>query len=185
MQFPQNYDEIFTMLKESEQGLIEYHEVTPYQHNKTAFSPKLVNLLLTVSPQIETLTKILVDIFKLTPTPNSGVKGSIQIIDKNGVLSNLDIKFQRKQIITPYGGNYDWWDKNNNIKHDLLKNLLSVDFEVVMNSFAALAGLHKLVFITRDRNSDDQKILDPKNWKKFSNVSYYTHAFEIDTEYSF
>ncbi len=99
MTFPANYDEIFKMLNHPSKQLEEYDDVTPFEHNKTAWSPNLVNLLLTVSPHIESVTGILLNEFNLTAPPGSGIKGAIQTIDSQGVLSNLEINFRSKKTI--------------------------------------------------------------------------------------
>jgi hypothetical protein len=168
------------MLRDPTKRLKEYDDITPYEHNQNSWSTILINLLLSISPQIEAVTKVLVTEFNLTPPQNSGIKGAIKEIDRIGVLSNIDIKFKNRLPITPFT-NYAWWDANNDIKHDLLTNIHRVDFEVVMKSFAALSGLHKIAWLVKDMGSADPRILDPANWQKNTHKYFYVSAFEINT----
>ena len=189
--------------KDSEEQLLNFNEIVPYEQNPSnIYSPKLVNLILQVGPQVENLIDLIMQKFGLTSSRN-GVPSRIDSINKKGVLSNLQIVSSPHGLLfTPFTKDLRWWDDYQKTKHDLSKFQFKVTYLSVMQSFAALAGLHRLADAIEKSgaNSSDQ-ILDRKNWKEFagvqagisidslpvaldySNVSWKSQLFKIKTYY--
>src|SRR2546428_10865115 len=72
--------------------LKEFNQIIPYEYNKNAYSPRLVNLLLTTCAVIERFCK-LIQVECNLPEPtreNGGIRKLLTNIDQNVVLKNME-----------------------------------------------------------------------------------------------
>jgi len=74
------------LFDDSEIKLQDFNEIIPFQFNpKEIYSPKLVNLMLEIGPQIEDITNLIIT--ELALSDECGIISRIKEINKNGVLS--------------------------------------------------------------------------------------------------
>ena len=146
--------------RDSEKQLLEFNEIVPYEHNPAnVYSPKLVNLLLTVGPQIENLTDLIIIQLQLSPEGN-GLSSRIKELDKDGVLSSFEItSMPQNTQFHPFTEDFSWWEIYNKTKHDLSRSQFEITYLSVINSLAVLASLHRLANIVLHCNYDYKQLV--------------------------
>jgi len=157
--------------------LKEFNEIVPYEYNKDAYSPRLVNLFLTTCTVIESFCKLIqVECNLPTLEKNGGIRGLLKNIDKNGVLSNMEWITDFNEHFQPFDGVYDWWSKNNDAKHDLKTNILNIKYRDVLTTIVALHSLERLANAKFDEIKPviGLDLLNIATWEKKSNRWYKT-----------
>lgn len=170
MSFESNLASLKRLQYDSEKHLLEFNEIIPYEHNpEDVYSPRLVNLILQLGPQVENIIDLIVKKLQLKPQ-GSGTPSRIKEINKTGILSKLRIISIPHQLqFTPFTDKLEWWDDYQYTKHDLSKFQFKVTYSAVMNSASALAGFHKLADTIKiaDAQNTLDKIFDKNNWKDY------------------
>lgn len=167
-----------------EQQFVEFNEIIPYNQNNmkngwdVIHSPRLVNLILSICPQIEKMSKLLVDEMNLK-LKNDGKS----LYD---YLNRLDAKDMLKEqivglpnpgstniLLQPFlrNSNEDivWWLAYNKIKHNVIGG---IEYGTLSNAINALAGLstlhhiaHIVITFKNYHNVNmDEEILDFTKW---------------------
>ena len=185
MVFP-GYDELLLeLLYDTERQLEDFNHLVPFKYNKDVYSPRLVNLLHTTCTQIETLCSLLVPELNLPGPQGDGIKDVLRQLDANGVLSKMNI-YSRKmdEKFQPFvGGTYEWWTRNNKIKHDLLAKGRAIKYRTVVDGIAALVCLHRLSSAMFNSTTFlPSEILDSQNWY-VSALRFATIMFRIEISY--
>lgn len=160
--------------------LKEFNEILPYEYNKNAYSPRLVNLLLTTCTVIERFCKLIqVECDLPEPTQkNGGIRQLLTNIDQNGVLGNMEWTTAFYDKFQPFDGIYTWWKLNNDTKHDISFNITDVKYCDVVTAIVALHSLQRLAYA---KFTDDwttlhgADLLDITKWDKKTNLSWHTH----------
>jgi hypothetical protein len=160
--------------------LKEFNEILPYEYNKNAYSPRLINLLLTTCVIIEKYCKLMqVECNLPAPTrENGGIRQLLKNIDQNGVLRNMEWTTAFNDNFQPFDGNYDWWALYNDTKHDTSFNITDVKYHHVVTAIVALHSLQRLVHAKLTNNwttLHGKDLLDITKWDKRSNLSWQTH----------
>ena len=148
-----------------EKQMLRFDEIIPYERQETAriYSPRLLNMMLACCPQIEAVTNLISTKCNFS---GNGIPTLIGKINKKAVLSNFQIiSIPHKLLFTPFPKELSWWQAYNKLKHELTGKQFKLTYTIVMDAFAALAGLHclseKLVSCSDDRVPIT---LDRKNW---------------------
>lgn len=179
MDFSSELKALKTLLRDSEKQLLEFNEIIPYDRNPSdIYSPKLVNLLLQIGPQIESLTDLIGGQLGLKLSEN-GLPSRINQLNSDGVLSNFDITTRPHNLkISPFENELQWWSSYNKTKHELAKFQFKVTYQTVMESLAALAALHRLASVCQTSNEENKKlILQKQYWNlSFNVVSLYPQS---------
>ncbi len=173
MDFNVNLQNLKRLFSDSEKQLHEFNENIPYEHNPTnVFSPKLVNLILQVGPQIENLTDLMIGKLAIT-YEGSGLLSRIKTLNKNDVLSKFKIHLKPQLIqFTPFDQKSEWWDLYNALKHDLSESQFKITYLSVMNSMAALASLHRLADVIKISGDEYLTcVLEDKYWSNTINYA--------------
>lgn len=164
------------MYLEAERQFIEFNLIVPYVENDdNVYSPRLVSLLQIIGSQIDGILKILagllsIDIQSLLSlgTKEPSFTHYTRILDRYGMLTAQEIRLnETSKVIMPFKFNEnhttDWRIALNATKHDLPQGAYCGRYGHVVNSLAALAILHELVYTsTHDRFRS--YILNEKNW---------------------
>ena len=157
------------LFQDSERKLLEFNESVPFQFNDPTeiYSPKLVNLMLEVGPQIEDITNQIIS--ELGLKPEGGVPSRIKEINKKGVLSTFEIfcMLPHKLLVTPFPTKAQWWEIYNKTKHDLSKSQFDIKYNLVVDALGALAGLHRLSDVVLKIKHNRKYVLDKKHWKTY------------------
>jgi hypothetical protein len=181
-----SYDELLLeLLYDTERQLEEFSHLVPFKYNKDVYSPRLVNLLLTTCTQIETLCELLVPELQLPGKQGDGIKDVIRQIDTNGILSKMNIYSKKlDEKFRPFAnGTYDWWTKNNKVKHELLVKGRAIKYHTVVDGIAALVCLHRLSNAMHNSKSfTASEMLDSQNWYE-SKLRFKTIMFRIEMSY--
>lgn len=178
--FDRKLVEMKNIYQATEQQFIEFNDIIPYGHNKNwnaIYSPRLVTLLLSIAPQVETMTKILIDHMNLKPE-NKGENfyDYFNVLDEQEMLKiqevALPVPGYPNRLIYPFeknsDGNLDWWWAYNQIKHHSPKGMYTVTLEHAINALAALSVLHHVCYITKTwkmAKGEFGEILDGKTWE--------------------
>lgn len=159
--------------------LKEFNEIIPYEYNQEAYSPRLINMLLTTCSLIESYCKLIQRECSLPePSGNGGIKKLILKIDQSGVLANMEWHTVFHDSFQPFDGVMDWWDKYNATKHDLKLTVTSVKYKHVVT---AIVALHTLQRLTHAKTSTDWiqlhgvELLDIAKWERKTNLLWATH----------
>lgn len=153
-----------------EEEFLEFDKIIPYSHNPdNVFSPKLVNILQNIGPQIYGMFKIISKQLEITINPEK-FPNYVQTIDEKELLSNQHVRIiDGGKQITPFEKektNYIWWDAYNSVKHELPKGIFEGTYGNVIKSLASLYILHHISdTIQREKNEQiEQDITDASNW---------------------
>jgi len=168
MSFENDLKNLKRLFQDSEQQLAEFNEIVPYEHNpNNIYSPKLVNLLLQIGPQIEGVTDLIAS-KKSLKFESGGVPSRIERINRNGVLSGFKItSLLNGLLFTPFPQKTSWWDTYNNTKHNLSQSQFDITYLSVMDTLAALAALHRLSDAIKGTSTENlEYILDKQYWDK-------------------
>ena len=153
----------------------QFDEIIPYDRQSTAkiFSPRMLNMMLICGPQIEAVVNLIAKRCKIEQTEVDeecnnktkpvSIKKLIGKINEKCVLSRLQIISNHGLLFTPFTLHLEWWDSYNGLKHGLTKRQFKIDYTTVMNTLAALTGLHHLANALMVKN-DVSEILDEDNW---------------------
>lgn len=160
--------------------LKEFHEIIPYEYNQEAYSPRLVNLLLTTCSLIESYCKLIQRECSLPEptTSNGGIRNLIKKIDQTGVLRNMEWHTIFHDSFQPFDGVMEWWEKYNGTKHDLKLTVTGVKYKHVVTAIVALHTLQRLVHAktstdwTQLHGAD---LLDITKWETKTNLLWSTH----------
>lgn len=167
-----------------EQQFVEFNKIIPYDQNDkknswdVIHSPRLVNLILSICPQVEKMSKLLVDEMNLK-LENDGKS----LYD---YLNRLDVKDMLKEqivglpnpgstsiLLQPFLRNSNegiaWWLAYNKIKHNVIEG---IEYGTLSNAINALAGLstlhhvaHIVITFKNYHNVNmDEEILDFIKW---------------------
>lgn len=159
-----------------EKQMINFDEVLPYERQRTAliYSPRLLNIMLTCCPQIESVTTLIAQrcdisleyVNKYGIKKSKSVRQLIREINSKLVLSKFVIVSKTNDLLfTPFGSDLGWWQKYNELKHELAIKQFEINYTVVMDALAGLCGLYCLadkLMSCFDR--DIPEVLDSKNW---------------------
>lgn len=160
--------------------LKEFNEIIPFEYNQDAYSPRLVNLLLTTCSLIESYCK-LIQIECSLPAPtqqNGGIRELIRTIDQSGVLANMDWTTAFHDTFQPFDGVMDWWEKYNATKHDLKLKITDVRYKHVVTAIVALHSLQRLAHAKHTKDwtcLQGEDLLDISKWEKKTDLSWHTH----------
>jgi len=159
--------------------LKEFNQIIPYEYNTNAYSPRLVNLLLSTCTIIERFCKLIqIECSLPAPTPqNGGIRQLISNIDQNGVLANMNWTTVFNNTFQPFDGTYDWWQLYNNTKHDSNFNITDVKYHHVVTAIVALHSLQRLAYAkvdTRGTMLQGNDLLDITKWSQTSGLSWHT-----------
>lgn len=173
MDFRVDLQNLKRLFSDSEKQLQEFNENIPYEHNpNNVFSPKLVNLILQVGPQIENLTDLMLEKLEITSEGN-GLLSRIKTLNTNNILSNFQIHLKPQLIqFTPFEQKSEWWQLYNSLKHDLSKSQFEITYLSVMNSMAALASLHRLADVVKISDQYLEHVLKNECWQKTFDFPY-------------
>lgn len=166
-----NLQTLKRLQNDSEKQLLEFNEIIPIEHNSNdVYSPKLVNLMLSVGPQIENVVDIILKELHLE-VKEAGVPSRIKVLNQNGVLSNFKITSTTNRLqYTPFNQEFTWWNTYNNTKHDLAEKQFKITYLSVMESLAVLAGLHRLADVVIRCNDEQRKhVLEKDYWRNSMN----------------
>ncbi|MCH7561138.1 MAG: hypothetical protein IIC67_07210 [Thaumarchaeota archaeon] len=181
MNFENDLQNLKRLFLDSEQELKKFDEIVPYEHNpNNIYSPKLVNLLLQIGPQIEGVTDLIAS-KKTLKVQSGGVPSRIEKINHKGVLSRFEItSLLNGALFTPFPQKASWWDTYNNTKHNLSQSQFDITYQSVMNALAALAALHRLADAIKGSAEEHlELILDKQYWQ--STFSYLVDNEETTT----
>ena len=185
MTFENDVKLLSKLLLDIDKQLLEFNEIVPYEYNRDAYSPRLINLLLSTSSQIEAYCNLFIVECNLHPSTsaNDGIKGVLREMNQNGVLSNMDWTTIFTEKFQPFDGVYEWWTKNNKIKHSLATYILSVKYHHVVTAIVALHSLERLAYAKIHNILNGIDLLDINKWDKKSNISWQT-AHELFHTYT-
>ena len=182
MSFENDLQNLKRLFGDSEQELKKFNEIVPFEHNPhEIYSPKLVNLLLQIGPQIESLTDLIASKKELR-FERGGVPSRIERINHDGVLSGFNItSLQNGLLFTPFPLKSSWWTTYNETKHNLAQSQFDIKYQSVMDALAALAALHRLADAIRGCPEDSlEYILERQYWNKsFEAIVNNGHATAI------
>lgn len=167
MGFENDLKNLKRLFQDSQQQLKEFNEIIPIEHNPhPIYSPKLVNLLLQIGPQIEGVTDLITS--KKSLKFERGVTSRIESINHDGVLSTFHITFALNgALFTPFPLKKEWWTTYNETKHHLAQSQFDIKYQSVLDSLSALAALHRLADAIKGTNEENlEYILEKKYWKK-------------------
>lgn len=159
--------------------LKDFNYIVPYEYNQEAYSPRLVNLLLTTCIIIERYCKIL-QIECQLPEPNmtnGGIRGLLKKIDNNRVLANMEWTTAFNEKFQPFDGTYAWWQMYNDTKHVETFSIIDVKYRHVVTAIVALHSLQRLAWAKLTTNwiqLHGADLLDVSKWNKESNLSWKT-----------
>ena len=168
MSFENDLHNLKRLFADSEQELKKFNEIIPYEHNPVKiYSPKLVNLLLQIGPQIESLTDLIAT-KKALGFERGGVPARIERINHDSVLSRFEIIFKiNGALITPFTLKQKWWTTYNETKHNLAQSQFDITSQSVLDALAALAALHRLADVISKTDEDNlEYILEKQYWRK-------------------
>lgn len=138
-----------------ERQLIAFDEIVPFERQRTAhiFSPRMLNMLLSCCPQIESLVEMVCKKCNI-PLQQKNSQGNlvhksirelIREINHDGVLSKMEIRGKRHKLsFTPFTQELKWWTTYNEIKHELGRKQNLVNYTILMDAFAALSAFYHL-----------------------------------------
>lgn len=138
-----------------EKQLIAFDEIIPFERQRTAhiFSPRMLNMLLSCCPQIESLVEMICKRcnIELKQKNQNGklvdksIRELIGEINHDGVLSKMTIIGKNHGIkFTPFTQELNWWTTYNELKHNLGRKQDLVNYTILMDAFAALAVFYHL-----------------------------------------
>ncbi len=179
--FEYNLSNLQKLYRDLEKQMLKFDEILPYERQETGkiYSPRLLNMMLACGPQIEAITKLIIDLCDL---PRGNMPNSIKMINKKAGLGALVITSTVHKLgFTPFTSDLAWWTAYNKLKHDLNIKQFKLPYSTVMNTFAALAALHCLAEQIKIGNKEQiQETLNVKNWPNDS-LPYKSLIFEIST----
>ena len=167
MSFENDLKNLKRLFQDSQQQLKEFNEIIPIEHNPHhIYSPKLVNLLLQIGPQIEGVTDLITS--KKSLKFERGVTSRIESINHDGVLSNFQITFTLNgALFTPFPLKKEWWTTYNETKHNLAQSQFDITSQSVLDALAALAALHRLADVISKTDEENlEYILEKQYWRK-------------------
>jgi len=144
-----------------EQQFIEFNEIIPYNQNdqkngwNKIHSPRLVNLLLSICPQIEKMAKLIVNEMNLEPENNGkSAYDYLNRLDRKNVLKEQIIGMSNPGsvniLLQPFlknsNGDIEWWLAYNKIKHDVLEGMEYGTLSNAINALAGLSTLHHIAY---------------------------------------
>lgn len=161
----------------TEKQFLEFNEIVPYQYHNDwnqVVSPRLVNLMLSIGPQIEKMLKILIhkmksDVKKKHPK----FYDCLEVLDNQKMLTEQTVGLPNPGytniLFNPYNKNeknmLSWWYGYNQIKHELPGGIIHGTLHNTIYSLAALSLLHHIAYIILGWNSEDYStILDFRYW---------------------
>lgn len=167
-----------------------FNEIIPYAHNPIdVYSPKLVNILQSIGPQIYGMFKMMTDQLDIQ-SKNFKFPDYFDSINNHTLLSNQSIiLIETNQILEPFEENktdYDWWNAYNKVKHELPKGIFETKYKDVIYSLGALYILHHIAdTIQRNKNPiiEDADITDSINWLSVLTKGDYIY-YKTDTAIS-
>jgi hypothetical protein len=177
MNFEELTSRLSKLVTDIDKQLKDFNEIIPYEHNQDAYSPRLVNMLLSTCSQIESFCKLIKNECNL-PEPtsrNGGIRELLKKIDHNDVLSNMEWITSFYENFQPFDDIYDWWKKYNDIKHDMKTQILNVKYKHVLNAIVALHTLERLAYAKIQNNLNGRHLIDSNNWEKKSNQLWSTN----------
>ncbi len=165
-----------------ETDFLEFNEIVPYDHNPDeVYSPKLVNILQNIGPQIYGLFKIISKQLGLK-LDNEKFPSYVKSLDELGLLSNQHVLLMKNaKAVKPFQlneTNYEWWDSYNSVKHDLPHGIFEAKYVNVINSLGALYILHHIADAIQTKKNDiieKENILDSSNWLHVLTLGNYYH----------
>lgn len=162
-----------------EDQFLEFNQIIPYGHNtewESIYSPRLVTLLFSIGPQIETMIKSLMEKMNLKPR-NDGKNfyDFFNVINERNLLSchevGLPVPGYPNKSIMPFeknsDGDLEWWWAYNQIKHHMPEGMYHGTLRNAINALAALSVLHHVAYslIVWPDKEDFSKFLDSVEWK--------------------
>ena len=154
-----------------ESEFLSFNKIVPYNHNPDdVYSPKLVNILQNIGPQIYGIFNIISKQLGITVNPDK-FPNYVRVFNEKELLSNQHvILMEGGKQIKPFEKdqeNYTWWDAYNSVKHDLPKGIFEATYGKVIQSLGSLYILHHISdTIQRKKNPiiEEGEILDSSNW---------------------
>lgn len=171
-------------LSDTEKQLEQFNNFAPFKHNPDIYSPRLVNLLFMACAQIEAFCSYFVAEFGWTIPQGQGMRWVIAQLDRNGVLSKMIIKSTLASgNLTPFSSNYQWWQKYNDAKHDLVQNGYNVKYKDVMDAMAAYFALFNLALTKILTQLSETDLLDVSKWQDNTARQFWSaeHLFVTET----
>ena len=157
-----------------EKQLIAFDEIIPFERQRTAhiFSPRMLNMLLSCCPQIESLVEMICKICNIALKKNQNgklidksIRELIGEINYDGVLAKITITGKKHGLqFTPFTQELKWWITYNELKHNLGKKQDLVNYTILMDAFAALAAFYHLT---------KQVLSVPEEWLEDCLKTYY------------
>ncbi|AFS82632.1 hypothetical protein [Candidatus Nitrosopumilus sediminis] len=158
--------------------LKDFNYIIPYEYNQEAYSPRLVNLLLTTCIVIERYCKILqIECQLPEPDGNGGIRGVLRNLDGNGVLANMKWTTSFNEEFQPFDGTYAWWQMYNDTKHEETFSITDVKYRQVVTAILALHSLQRLAWAKLTTNwtkLNGMDLLDIEKWDEESDLSWST-----------
>lgn len=167
-----------------EQQFIEFNKIIPYNQNdqkngwNEIHSPRLVNLLLSICPQIEKMAQLIVTEMDLEPENNGkSIYDYLNRLDRKNVLKEQIVGMPNpgsvhiflKPFLKNSNDDIEWWLAYNKIKHDVVEGIEYGTLTNVINALAGLSVLHHIAYnvitFKRYENIDlDDVLLDSQKW---------------------
>ncbi|WP_299293547.1 hypothetical protein [Nitrosopumilus sp.] len=182
-EFEKNLLKMKQLYLSTERQFIEFNEIIPYTQNDPAkgwneiHSPRLVNLILSICPQIEKISKLLLSELDLVPENNGRSSYDyLNRLDRKKLLTIQHVGMANPGsvniLLQPFlknSDNIEWWFAYNKIKHDIIEG---IDYGTLSNTINALAGLsilHHIAYTILTFKhyagvSWEDEILDSEKW---------------------
>ena len=151
-----------------EKQVIDFNDIILYDKQKSPeiiYSPLLVNMMVSVGPQIESVVRLLKNQLGLKSSGKGMIQKLIKELNQDYVLDNLKIvSTLTNQEFSPFDSKVDWWHAYNKTKHDLLTGQFEVGYVHVMNAMAALSALYYLASLSNREIEYGQYLLKKSYW---------------------